>query len=159
MATKTKLSADAPQGRSGEAKPAMTPATDRRVTAEHEAAHAVAAKALGLTVHRINIDTSPARCDIDDGTPQQQAIIGAAGDVWITELSGLVLDHYEDSDSDWDRVIAAVGQDRLPAIRAESMRILAARAGLVRSLADELERHGDVRLDRNRRRRLDPENS
>lgn len=125
-------------------QPWPLPASQRRISAEHEAAHGIAAAALGLTVFRIDIDAWPAYCETEEGTPAQQAVIGAAGDVWIEEVSGLVLDFYDSSDGDWEKVLAIVGYEGLRAVRAEAVQLLSPRAAQVRAWADELERHGHL---------------
>jgi hypothetical protein len=56
----------------------------RREAAEHEAAHVIAAQALGLDVRLAQISgKGGGRCLYECGTPYQTAVVAMAGEIWI----------------------------------------------------------------------------
>jgi hypothetical protein len=128
---------------------------DERITAEHEAAHAVVAVSLGLQVARVGLsrDVLAAKgrrapyCDHEDGPPHAEVLIAAAGDTWVedfTDLAAQAAEQYESADSDWDKVGRIGGYGNEGRARDGARRVLSApgRASAIRRVADALIQHG-----------------
>jgi hypothetical protein len=119
---------------------------DRREAAEHEAAHAVAAQALGLDVKfaKINADGN-GECTYVKGTKQQRAVILMAPELWISKFrqdafpygpTGLKGDH---------RALAAIGDAFvLRAAMDHCIEILKQNRAIVLATADKIEKYGYV---------------
>lgn len=122
-----------------------------RSVAEHEAAHAVAAVAVGARLKAVAIwkgvlrvcdEPSPGICDVDaEHLPaSERAIIGMAGEAWEGMFS---LNHAYEHDghcgSDRDYAADLVGQAGIAVARRSATLILVSRRGLVRRIARELQ--------------------
>lgn len=121
---------------------------NRRQTAEHEAAHATAALALGLQVRYAKIiDEGEGECSYIPGTQMENAISLIAPECWITQLrrdafpygaTGLKCDHRKLADvSLGDRVL-------LREAWGHTMEILRQNSAWLLATADSLEKYGYV---------------
>jgi hypothetical protein len=119
---------------------------DRREAAEHEAAHSVAASALGLKVESARIaDDNSGSCVHVKGTKLDNAIVIMAPELWIDRFrrdqfpygpTGLKADH---------RDLAEIGDVFiLRAAMDHCMALLSQNRGFVLALSDQIEKFGYV---------------
>ncbi|WP_236244517.1 M50 family metallopeptidase [Streptomyces sp. CC210A] len=109
-----------------------------RLVAEHEAAHAIAAAALGVHVDGITIDARGNGATLHHGAPDTHtaAVITAAGDVWNRHLGTVP---YEDlACDDLARFEREHGLSRLWSANHEAQQILRQHRRLVLDLASRL---------------------
>ncbi|MFC4611157.1 hypothetical protein ACFO9E_25685 [Streptomyces maoxianensis] len=118
-----------------------------RSTAEHESAHAVAARHFGVRVHEISINprTMAGRTDCDRTSLQKTAVILAAGDVWCRHLSQLP--YLDRACSDLRRFERDHGLSQLWHAEREARRILTLHQRAVLALSDRLMRETRIVLD------------
>lgn len=112
-----------------------------RRAAEHEAAHVVAAQALGLAVREavVYADGTGAT-EFTGGTLDDQRIVWTAGDLWISELAdGYLCDGYTRSctDSAW-RAVQMSNRDTIDRVSAACRRLLRSERQRVLDVADQL---------------------
>jgi hypothetical protein len=80
------------------------PQRARRKAAEHEAAHAPVAEALGLRVHEIVIgDHGSGHVEYEQASRDDTAVIAVAGGLWITTFRSL---RYPEGDSAASKITA-----------------------------------------------------
>jgi hypothetical protein len=115
-------------------------------TAEHEAAHAVVARHLGLAVHQVHVDprTLAGRTVVEPATPGDTAVVLIAGDLWARHFS---THPYPDrSCSDLARFETEHGFTTLWAAERQAHRILTTRQDAVRALAARLTREHHIEV-------------
>lgn len=127
------------------------PALVRQEAAEHEAAHAVAARALGVHVREVTIaeDGSGATVYVETSR-ENNAVIAAAGQVWIGEFRALVFPAGARGCGRDEQVLArSTGADAYNVNRARrrARLILGERRAEVLALAQQLARARRVTFD------------
>lgn len=122
-------------------------------TAEHEAAHAVVARALGVRVAEVSVseDGRDGATRYEQASRENTAAIAAAADVWITEFRGLVFPN-GDRDGCRDDVRKLVrntsGDHEVADARRRARLLLAERRDEVLALACQLARVGHIQFEK-----------
>lgn len=116
-------------------------------TAEHEAAHAVVARRLGVTVTTVRIDprTLGGRTTTADAGDREDAIIRVAGDLWEREFGAH--GYHDGACSDLRSFEQRHGLNRLWQAERGARAILAPNRHLVLALADRLMHTPTLRFD------------
>lgn len=127
------------------------PALVRQEAAEHEAAHAVAARALGVHVAEVTITEDGSGATLYEETSREaSAVIAVAAQVWIGEFRALVFPAGMRGCSDDNQVLArSTGADPYNVDQAcrRARLILGECRGEVLELARRLARDGRVTFD------------
>jgi hypothetical protein len=124
----------------------------RRETAEHEAAHLVVARYLGLRVAHAGIspdDDSGGECSYARGDDHQTATVAMAGELWIGTFRMLqFIGPPRGCERDRQLVATALGRDDISYRRAarDCHDILKANKDALLAIADKIEREGQVYL-------------
>lgn len=116
-------------------------------TAEHEAAHAVVARHLGLAVRQVHVDprTLAGRTVVEKAARDRTAVVLIAGDLWAREFSA---HPYPDrSCSDLARFESEHGFGVLWAAERQARHILTTRQDAVRAFAARLAREHHINLE------------
>ncbi|MDX3519279.1 hypothetical protein [Streptomyces scabiei] len=124
------------------------PALVRQEAAEHEAAHAVAARALGVRVKEATIDEDGTGATVyEETTREAEAVIAVAAQVWLAEFRALVFPAGVRGCSGDNRVLArSTGADayNVDQARRRARLLLGERRSEVLELARELDRTGRI---------------
>ena len=121
----------------------MTARDPIRVAAEHEAAHAVVASSLGVTVARLVIyPNGSGECLRHRTTPRLSAVISCAGDLWDKEFSAH--EYRDGACADLRRQVQFVGVEGIWAARRDARKILTERRQTVLRLGARLYREREL---------------
>lgn len=119
----------------------------RRMVAEHESAHAVTARALGLDVGRLTIgNDGSGRCQFEFSSPTNTAVIAAAPVIWGSSpwSTTFPLDGDRGCAEDLRRLAACTDTFGARTAWRRAVEILKAHRADVHALADDLVKHGSV---------------
>ncbi|WP_326583331.1 hypothetical protein OG889_32780 [Streptomyces sp. NBC_00481] len=128
------------------------PALVRQETAEHEAAHAVAARALGVRVFEVTIaEDGSGLTEHAKTTREANAVIAIAPQVWLGEFRAMVFPAGGRGCGDDTRKLArSTGADayNVGQARRRARLILGERRGEVLALAEQLARVGHIQFEK-----------
>ncbi|MDX2515467.1 hypothetical protein PV355_09975 [Streptomyces stelliscabiei] len=128
------------------------PALVRQEAAEHEAAHAVAARALGVHVREMTIAEDGSGATVYEETSREaEAVIAVAPQVWIGEFRALVFPAGARGCSRDEQVLArSTGADayNVDKARRRARLILGESRGEVLALAQRLARVGHIQFEK-----------
>jgi hypothetical protein len=120
------------------------PQRARRKAAEHEAAHATVAEALGYRVHEVVIgDHGSGHVEYEQASRKDTAVIAVAGGLWITAFRSAQYPEGDAGCGQDDRALA-VAADQFDGRQAtaQATQILREHRAAVLALADRVERDG-----------------